>query len=148
MKKEAYRDYATEAFRTWAAWGRPSYDDAVERIRAGAIKRAGSIDPAKVIAFADAEVERRSALLCDMLACEKCFELLSEQKKCVSEAVMEIYMSEPNRNLRRNEITCRVLRFAIEHSVSERLVYNWLKEARDLFAGLRGLRIDDGEQIL
>ena len=116
MKKEAYRDYATEAFRIWAAWGCPSYDEAVER---------------------------KSALLCDILACEKCFELLREDKKYICDAIKDIYMHEPWRTARRNEIARRVLRFSIDNAVSERQVYRWLKNARDLFAGLRGLRIDN-----
>ena len=143
MKKEAYRDYATEAFRIWAAWGCPSYDEAVERIRASAIKRAGESDPANILAYADAEVERKSALLCDILACEKCFELLREDKKYICDAIKDIYMHEPWRTARRNEIARRVLRFSIDNAVSERQVYRWLKNARDLFAGLRGLRIDN-----
>ena len=148
MKKEAYRDYATEAFRTWASWGCPNYDEAVERIRRKAIERAGDSDPALVLAYAEAEVEKRSAFLCDILACEKCFELLEGRGDFIRDAVREIYMDEPNRNLRRNEISLRVLRFSLEHSVSERFVYNRLKEARDLFAGLRGLRINGDEADL
>ena len=143
MKKEIYRDYATAAFRRWAELGCPDYDKAVEMIRKKAIMRAGNINPEKAIEYADAEVDKQSALLCDILACSQCFEMLGKRKKYICDAVKEVYMSQAEKGLKRKEITYRVTRYSIDNNISESQIYRWLHEARALFAGLRGLNIGD-----
>lgn len=146
MKKEFIRDYATDALRYWAKEGKPSYEEAVERIRKKAIRRAGDVDPQKALAFADAELEKRSSALADIMACAELWRVLRENGRgYICDAVEAVYFAEPYRALRRGEITGRVRRFATEAYVGETTVYNWLADARRLFAVMRGMRIDEDE---
>lgn len=144
MKKDDVRDYATAAFRFWASQGCPSYEEAVERIRRRAYSRACGADPAKIVAYAETEIEKAAAGLCDIMACSQVFETLeSTERELVCAAVRAVYMADPRRLPKRGELSRRVLAFAFETPLSERQVYVYLKQARDLFALARGLRIDD-----
>ncbi len=144
MKKDFNRDYATAAFRLWALRGCPTYEQEAERIKVSAYEKAKGADPAKVMAFAEAELDKRGAELCDIMACAETFRILDENgKELICEAVKAVYMVEPWREPRRDEISKRVLRFAIETPASERQVYRWLTQARNLFALSRGLRVED-----
>lgn len=146
MKRDGNRDYATSAFRYWARHGCPTYEEAVERIRKRAVDRAGDADPAAIVAFADAELERASAELCDVLACAWVFDTLRERgREIVCDAVRAVYMVEPWREPKLNDIKMRVIAFTHEAYVSERTVYYYLRLARDLFASVRGLRIGESD---
>ena len=109
------RDKATDAFRRWARAGRP-----VGR----AIRADGS----------DTEADFR--------ACAAVFALLEKQQIRgrensaageIRRAVEEVYMREPERSLRKLEVTLRVRRIAVEGWISERQVYAWLAKARSLW---------------
>lgn len=110
------RDTATAAFRRWAKLGEPD----VERIRARGFKGAA-----------------------DLVACCAVFCVLESRalKKYRSNtaageivrAIREVYMEEPMRPLRRQEVTMRVRRLAQERYVSERQVYSWLSQARKMW---------------
>lgn len=110
------RDTATAAFRRWAKLGQPD----AERIRERGYKGAA-----------------------DLVACCAVFVLLKsrELKRYRSNtaageilrAVREVYMEEPMRPLRRQEVTLRVRRLANERYVSERRVYEWLRIARNMW---------------
>lgn len=143
MKKDFTRDYATAAFRMWAKHGCPTYDEIEEKIKKQAIARAGNVSPLKALAFADAEINKRSAMLCDIMACEKTFAVLDEHRKYISDAVRAVYMTEPGEELRTNDITSRVVKYSMKSHVCERQIYRYLRFARELFCGFRGLRIDD-----
>ena len=146
MKKDEVRDYATAAFRFWARHGCPTYEEAAERIRQRALRKARGSDPAKALAYAEAEVEKASAGLCDIMACSQVFETLTETGRgVICDAVRAVYMVDPWRAPKRGELSRRVLAFAYETPLSERQVYLYLRQARELFALARGLRIDDGE---
>lgn len=146
MKKDFTRDYATSAFRMWARHGCPTYDEAVDKIKSRAMSQAGDVDRLKKIAFAESEVEKRTALLCDVLACERTFiSLEGHGKKHVCDAVRAVYMVDPWREARRGELTSRVIRYSMRAHISESQVYRYLREARLFFCGLRGLRISDEE---
>ena len=96
MKKDFIRDYATAAFVYWARHGCPTYDEAAERIRARALRRAQGIDPAKALVYADAEVDKAAAGLCDIMACSETFRVLEDSGKgLVCDAVRAVYMVEP-----------------------------------------------------
>lgn len=124
MKKDNIRDYATEAFRYWASIGCPAYEDIL------------SYQNAERPAFSDAEKE-------DIRACDACFRYFSESGHTViCDAVREVYMTKPNQDIGKNEISVRVTRFSMKTPASERQVYYWLHQARVLFAELRGLRLD------
>lgn len=115
MKKESYRDYATAAYRLWAAAGRPS-----------------------------AEICRQTytgAELADMLACTAAFAELLTASPEICRAVEAVYLVDPSGKLQRGDLTGRVLRFSMEEFISERQVWEWLAKARRSFARHRGLRV-------
>lgn len=148
MRKDNIRDYATEAFRFWARHGCPSYEEAVERIKRRAINRAFGIDPEKALIYAEAEVEKASAGLCDIMACSQVFTTLDDTGRgLVCEAVRAVYMTEPWKIPKRGELSARVLAFALEIPLSERQVYQYLKQARELFAAVRGLRLEEPQEL-
>lgn len=143
MRKDFTRDYATAAFRLWASMGCPTYEEALAEIKKRALARAGNVDPLKALAYAEAEIDKRSAELCDIMACEETFAVLDENRKYISNAVREVYMIDPAREVRSGELSARVRRYARIVPASERQVYRWLSQARKLFCAFRGLRIDD-----
>lgn len=148
MKKDNIRDYATEAFRFWARHGCPTYDEAVERIKHRALNRAFGTAPEKALVYAEAEVEKASAGLCDIKACSQVFRTLDDTgRELVCEAVRAVYMIEPWRTPKRGELSRRVLAFALKVPLSERQVYQYLKQARDLFAVVRGLRLEESTEL-
>jgi len=154
MKKNDHtRDYATEAFRYYALMGRPTYeqlkqemyDRILDQEKRELVKVKGLTDPtANAQINAEKEVEKREPELLDILAVGKTVEMLALGKKeKIVQCLEMVYFLEPNRPIRKGEITERVL-YATTHPkvlASERQVYYWLKEARCLFAMIRGLRI-------
>lgn len=146
MKKDYIRDYATEAYVYWARHGCPTYDEAIERIRNRAIRRAQGIDQVKAIAYAEAEVDKAAAGLCDIMACSEAFRVLEAGGKgLVCDAVRAVYMVEPWKKPQQHDISSRVLKFALKVPLSERQVWYYLEEARKNFAIMRGLRVGDEE---
>lgn len=145
MRKDFTRDYATAAFRLWASMGCPTYEEALAEIEKRALARAGNVDPLKALAYAEAEIDKRSAELCDIMACEETFAVLDENRKYISNAVREVYMIDPAREVRSGDISARVKCYARNTYVSEVQVYRWLRYARELFCAFRGLRLSDGE---
>lgn len=144
MKKDFIRDYATEAFVYWARHGCPSYDEAVERVRARALRRAYGSDPQRASAYADAEVDKAAAGLCDIMACAETFRILDNTGKgLVCDAVRAVYMVEPWKKPKQQDISSRVFKFAMKVPLSERQVWYYLDEARKTFALMRGLRVDE-----
>ena len=112
------RDRATEAFRRWARAGCPG------------------VDQIKDVKGAE-----------DLRACVAVFEELKEESDMahrgagrmntaaadILRAVRKVYMEEPDRPMRKLEVTMRVRRLAVESYVSERRVYEWLARARSLW---------------
>lgn len=112
MKKEESRDYITAAFRYYAA------------VKAG---------KAKVKTIPEEE---------DFDAVEKTLELLVRGgRRYIADAVKAVYFVDCQKPLRKQAITMRVRRFAITVSADERTVYRWLREARRICMGVRGLRL-------
>ena len=121
--------------------------EARERIYKKALKRASSAEPEKAVAFAEREVDRASSELCDILACDVVFrEFEKTGNGIVCDAVRAVYMVQPGRELKVNDISCRVLAFALSVPVSERQVYRYLARARQAFSVVRGLRMDENEE--
>lgn len=113
--KKRDRNRATEAFRRWARAGCPGHHQ---------IRQDGS------------DTER------DFRACASVFMMLEREKAWgrensaaseIRRAVTEVYMVDPERRMRRQEVTMRVRRFAVENFVSERQVYIWLAKAREMW---------------
>ena len=123
MKKEATRDYATEAFRLYASLGKPSW----KNLKDGDL---------------DISVITNEALMLDIRAVKNTLDiLLLENKINIITAIDEIYFYNPTNYLRKNDIMNRVINLAVNMPASERSIFYWLKEARVLFAKNRGLRI-------
>lgn len=141
MKKDFVRDYATEAFRTYAAMGNPTYEDAKKAIYQNALDERNFKNPEIASLAAEKAVTEFTPLLLDILAVEKTLEMLeSGGKTNIASAVRDVYFTRPAMPLRRGDVSSRVRRFCLLNFVSERNVYSWLKEARLLFAAVRGLR--------
>ena len=151
MKKDAIRDYATEAFRFYAALGRPKYEDIKKRVydyamseeRRAEVKTGGLSLPTEYqLRNAENALEELEAELMDIFAVERTLEILSTHKngQDIKDALEIVYFSEPARPLRRNEITNRVhfAEFAIH--TTEPTVYRYLRIAREIFARERKLR--------
>lgn len=112
MIKEVYRDYATAAICAWSGAGCPN--------------------PAESMRLYD------GAVLADMVACYTAFRLVGLTMPDACDAALYVYT--PGR-IRRGELTSRVTRFAVDHYLSERQVWERLAKVRREFARQRGLRI-------
>lgn len=137
MKKvNPAKDYAVEAFRYWAAQGCPAYEAAAEKIMQ---RYTDSVERERAI-------ERASAKLTDILACEETFRQLEARgKRVICDAIRAVYMVSPRRNPSRKELTERVVAFARQTYVADRQVWRYLAEACVEFAGNKGLRVDDDD---
>ena len=137
MKKESAMDYAVGAFRYWAGFGCPSYEEAADRVRSDALVKYGYRAELVESAMADA-----APGLYDILACEVTFrELEGRGESIICDAVREVYMVSPGRRIRRGELSARVRAFACVRYLSERQVYYYLSRARREFLQNRGLRL-------
>lgn len=113
--KKQMRDRATEAFRRWARAGKPGFD---------AIREDGS----------DTERDFRAcASVFAMLSRDEIWERKNSPSAEIRRAIEQIYMVEPFRALRKQEVSLRVRRLATDRYVSERQVYAWLAKARSLW---------------
>lgn len=108
---------ATEAFRRWARAGCPE----PEQIRTDRVGHEAAEDfraCAAVFAVLDKESRRGRA---------------NNPAEEIVRAVRCVYMEEPFRRLRRQEVSLRVRALALERYVSEREVYYWLAKARAMW---------------
>jgi hypothetical protein len=115
MKKEKIYDYSVNAFAEYS----------------------------KYIKSNSLHSEKKSGYLEDMKAVEKTLEYLkSNRKDDILAAVNAVYMHALSADKAANQtISLRVRRFAVDYPADERTVYKWLKQARYIFAGYRGLNI-------
>ena len=140
IKKNNYRDYAIEAFRLYAAMGKPTFLQAKTRVFMAAVKDVSGDEDDIALAGQKAILDNTPMLL-DIYAVEKMFEVLDfSGKDYIARAVEEVYFVAPKAPLKRGTLTARVLRASFTLHCDERTVYIWLSEARQLFASLRGLR--------
>lgn len=148
-----YRAYATEAFRLLAREGsaeayRGKILEAVcQRQReegGGGLPMTGSQVEATLLK-AERERAAKAGTIRDLEAAEAALavvERMPEGRHRV-EAVKAVYMVNPWQPLRRGDIRDRVCRASITIPASERAIYKWLADARDLFAEARELRTGD-----
>lgn len=142
MKKEHTRDYVTEAFRLYAAMGQPTYERAKADIYNAELAKHSGNNPSVAIAQAEAAVNNNAPMLLDILAAERTMDLLERgDKEYIVEAVKAVYFVRPTAPLRRGDISKRVRYHSLNYPADERTIYRWLKEARLLYAAIRGLRI-------
>ena len=151
MIKDHLRDYATEAFRFYASRGRPSYEEEMQRLkdiifeqRKQELIRGGVSNPtAAALEHAEREMDRRSGELLDILAVDETMGLLEfGGRRSILDCVEGVYMLDPDQPLERGDIEQRVAKVEMEKHMSRRTVYRNLRNARELFAATRGLRLE------
>lgn len=149
MKKDTIRDYATEAFRYYAACGcktseqikQELYDKIYERSKKEyhTITKGTAESSVEYAAMAaEKALETHLAEFMDIIAVEK---TLMDIGNYGRQAVSIVYFEEPEKDLERNDISDRVHKAEIAIHACDRQIYRWLKKARETFAKHRGLRI-------
>ena len=143
MKKDNCRSYTIEALRLYAAMGRPTFMQARAKVFLDAACGAGSDAQAALLAGQRA-VREKTPMLLDIFAVEKMLDILRlSQREYIIKAVEEVYFVAPKAPLKRGTLTARVRRASFTLFCDERTVYFWLRDARQLFASLRGLRSEE-----
>jgi phosphoribosyl-ATP pyrophosphohydrolase len=148
--KDSIKDYATAAFRFYALHDR-SAEKYKEKIRQEAIEKVeermkvqsqkGSPTESALMRSEEA-INEKIAEICDLEAVEKMLaQLQANNKGYILSAIEYVYFTEPNKELCKCDIQDRVRAASIEIPAGERSIYRWLKQARDMFAYERGLRI-------
>ncbi|NCC16561.1 MAG: hypothetical protein EOM28_09460 [Clostridia bacterium] len=149
MKKDNIRDYATEAFRYYAACGMKTSEELKQQVKERIYEqskreviRSGSGSYSDSTAYAVMEAEKKvedlKAEILDIIAVEKTMKQLTpEQKK----AVEIVYFTDAGKGLDKGDISERVHKAEIEIPASSMSIYRWLRSARYIFSKERGLRI-------
>lgn len=144
MKKDFTRDYVTEAFRLYAIMGRPTYEAARKKLYEEELSRYNLSHIEDSFLREEVLMKNKEAMWLDILAVNRMIELLRQGgKSYIVNAVEEVYFVQPLMPLRKGDITARARRFSLSFPTDERTVYRWLREARLLCAGIRGLRITE-----
>ena len=122
MLKDNIRDYSISAFRYYAVITK------FNRKTPDRVEIPNTMNKAEVL---------------DLLAVKKTIESLEKMKngKNRVEILDLVYFSEPNKPLKRNDITHRVHKASLQFFFSERQIYYYLREAVEIFARERELRI-------
>lgn len=148
MRKDNIRDYATEAFRYYAACGRKTSGELMQEVKDiiyeqshREIIRSGSGSYSDTTAYsvmkAEDKVVDMTAEFLDIMAVEKTLMQLDEYQRL---AVEIVYFTDAKKELEKGDISKRVHKAGLTIPASERNVYNWLAKARRVFAKERGLR--------
>lgn len=148
MKKDNIRDYATEAFRFYAACGKLTAEElkqqVVDEIYTKSRKEflrsgKGMPDDATAYAVIKAEdaVRDMKAEFEDIIAVEK---MLYRICPSAQKAVEMVYFVDAEKNLQKGDISERVQKASIQLAVDVSVIYKWLWKARYIFAEERGLR--------
>lgn len=149
MRKDNIRDYATEAFRYYAACGKLTSEELKQQVRdriyeqsKRQINRTGSgtysDSTAYAVMKAEDEILDMQADIMDIIAVEKTLRQLDKYQRMAIEIV---YFAEADKELTRNDISQRVHKAELTIPAEERTIYRWLSKARKIFARERGLRI-------
>jgi len=146
LRKDNVRDYAISAFRYYSAMIRVIENTEKEKITTGKIDKAGTPGVSRIPG--DSRMPWISKIpgvpeRLDLLAVQNTIELLGKMKhgKSRVEILDLVYFSEPEKPLRRNDISYRVCKASLQFFFSERQVYYFLRDARRAFAESRGLRL-------
>lgn len=119
MKNRNVRGYIISAMRFYARMGEPDVTE---------IKKLKHIS----------EAERL-----DLSAVASMLEILSERRDVSAlAAVREIYFFEPQKKLNKQDISKRVIHYALDNYISERTVWSSINRAWDIFISVRVLRVD------
>lgn len=155
IKRQHYKDYASDAFRVLAKYGsseayRERVVESVERKKAELGTKIdepiGSPTEAAIIRAENA-IEDAKATLLDIEAAERALKICAErdrkQQTKTVKAVQSVYMLNRDRLPKHHEIMQTVISVAIWASCDPATIYRWLAFARTTFARERGLRIKD-----
>lgn len=152
LMKDYLRDYATAAFRFYAKNGRSAekykekiYNEALEEIkkREAKVKDGISKPTEAALMAAEAAVNEKIAEIMDMEAVEKVLadNTYNFKHRYIVRSIEMVYFKDCDKEITKGDIQHRITAVAQELYASERSVYYWLREARELFAYHRGLRI-------
>ena len=150
MKKNHLRDYATNAFRLYAAEGRPTHDELRERIfqrilteiTPPEVSGGGISNPTEQqIMTAQKRLDDYEAYLQDIAAVERTVGMLQNKPegKIILDCLAAVYFKDPQEPLRRGDIHDRVLQAARSLYISVETVYRMLRKAVQIFSLERGL---------
>lgn len=153
VKKDNVRDYATEAFRFYAACGRLTSEELKQRVYNEIYSqyrreylRSGSGMPSDATAYAviaaEDAVRDMKAEIEDIIAVEKTLKQLRQHHK---QAVEMVYFVDADKPLKKGDISSRVRMASLSIPADESSVYRYLAYARRIFAEERGLRITKKE---
>lgn len=152
MKKDHLRDYATHAFREYAAGGCPTYDQLRDKLIAEAMAssserlavKGGISKPTEAqIMAAEKQLENAEGQLMDILAVIRTIEILQKRRDgdLILRCLQLVYFAEPKRDLEPGDISNRVVQASMNIPVGEATVYRKLYVARKTFATERGLNL-------
>lgn len=148
--KDYIRDYATAAFRFYAKSGMSAekfkqkiYIEALEEHKKNEGGSSGISKPTEAaIIVAEKAVNERIAEISDMEAVDKVIAQLEVKHRYdIIKAIQQVYFKDSDIELNIGDIQNRVHAAAINIPASERSIYRWLRQARELFSYERGLRI-------
>lgn len=152
IKKCNIRDYATSAFRFYAAMGKLSSNDIKKKIKEIiyteskreyfklGIKGGYSDCVAYALEKSEREMEYFKNEILDIIAVEN---TLARVDKDTKRAIEIVYFTDAKKPLQKNDISDRVHKAELAIPASERQVYYSLKKARLIFAEERCLRIEN-----
>jgi hypothetical protein len=150
--KDYLKDYAIAAFRFYAKNGKSAdkykekiYNEALEEMqkRETLVKDGVSKPTEAALMAAEAAVNEKIAEIKDMEAVEKVLadNCYTWKHRYIVRSIEMVYFKDCDMVISKGDIQNRVTAAALEISASERSVYYWLREARELFSYHRGLRI-------
>lgn len=144
--KDHLRDYAAAAFRFYANNGKSAekykkriYEEALENIGRSGGGSGISKPTESAIMAAERAVNIKIAEIKDMEGVELTLaELRARNRSDIVQAIEYVYFTEQEGNL--DDTKAKVHAAEIFIPASERSIYYWLKQARQIFAIERGLR--------
>ena len=147
MGKDHLRDYCTESFRFYAKVGgvkgyiEKLVEDYGKKLSSGS-KDTSPTEGALIIK--ERILREHAAEFADLEAVEKVMYLLEmtpHNRGKVKQCVEIVYFTDSWRELIKGDIQERVHKAELRLPASKRQIYIWLKQARELFAVERGLRL-------
>lgn len=150
--KDHLRDYATNAFRVYAAAGCPTYeqmrqqvlDDVMNRSTDNSAVRGDISRPTEAMVLAaESRLDQAVGKLADIMAVIRALDQLKAHRdgEAICRCLKAVYFVHPFRLPMRGEISSRVRAAAEREYVDDRTVYRWLAVARKVFAVERGLNV-------
>lgn len=159
MKKDHLRDYATHAFREYAAAGCPTYDQLRDKLIAEAMASSGErlnvksgiiYKPTEAqIEAAQQRLDKAIGQLDDIVSVIRTMDQLRDLRDgdLIIRCLKIVYFAEPKRDLRRGEITDRVRYAAEVEHIDDSTVFRKLRTARKIFSTERKLNTGSSENI-